>query len=304
MNVKSDHDKRGQDRGEKVPRGRSRAQTIAPLGNELAGQGWSSGNERLELNLHIMRQLKRVNPEFVWNHYCGFLIISGEGTFTDENGRLYPLRPGAFGQHLPGKWHRIERTDVKGWCEYSISMNPVLFGHFISLGGIDANRYVHYAERLPGWTGNFLRLHGQLRNAGSENMPRLTHEVLALLLQVRYAASHNSHTENRDSADNLIAAAREYLAGESVTPGGLIRLAAKLGMSYSHFRRRFREITGQSPGQYRLSQRMSQARALLAERRHLVREVADAVGYADSFIFSKQFKKFFGVSPTAFARPM
>ncbi len=270
-------------------------------GNELAGRAWRAGGEELELGLHVMRRLERQNPEPVWTRYCGFLILAGEGRYVDADGRSWPLRPGVFGQHLPGRWHRIERDRAEEWLEYSVSLNAALLNHFAALGGVDMERPVLYPPSLPGWPGRFRQLLAELRGAAPEALPGVAQGALELLWRLRRVAPQTDLTATDPAGAALITAAREYLAREASTPAGLAQLAARFGLSYSHFRRRFRELTGQSPGQYRLAQRLAQARTLLSERRHRVSEIAAAVGYADAFVFSKQFKKFYGVSPAAYA---
>jgi AraC-like DNA-binding protein len=75
-------------------------------------------------------------------------------------------------------------------------------------------------------------------------------------------------------------------------------LAQELGLSYVHFRRRFREVTGTSPGQYRLRRRMETARTILEGGETTLSQTAGLLGYADVFTFSRQFKKTLGLPPS------
>ena len=73
--------------------------------------------------------------------------------------------------------------------------------------------------------------------------------------------------------------------------------AAALGFSYVHFRRRFREITGWSPGQYLLECRLRRAEKLLTGSRLRVSEIAWACGFRDPDHFSRIFHKHRIVAP-------
>jgi len=74
-------------------------------------------------------------------------------------------------------------------------------------------------------------------------------------------------------------------------------LAAETGVSESHFNRLFRETMNMSPGAYLRSRILQRALYLLAENRQSIGQIAERLGYADQFQFSKQFKKHFGLSP-------
>ena len=74
-------------------------------------------------------------------------------------------------------------------------------------------------------------------------------------------------------------------------------LAEIAGMNYSYFSRRFSEIMGISPSEYRDNIRLEEAKRLILQGMG-VRETAELMGYSDMFAFSKKFKKHFQVSPS------
>jgi AraC-like DNA-binding protein len=77
-------------------------------------------------------------------------------------------------------------------------------------------------------------------------------------------------------------------------------LARKNGMSYSQFRRRFREHSGQAPGHYLTASRMRAAAGQLQTGHDSIQQIGEAVGYPDPAHFSKVFKQHFGVSPRSY----
>ncbi|RMD77591.1 MAG: AraC family transcriptional regulator, partial [Lentisphaerae bacterium] len=66
--------------------------------------------------------------------------------------------------------------------------------------------------------------------------------------------------------------------------------AKKMGLSHSHFRRRFRDVVGYPPHAYLLFCRMQRAADLLRDSGLTVKEVAALCGYSDLAQFSKTFK--------------
>lgn len=74
-------------------------------------------------------------------------------------------------------------------------------------------------------------------------------------------------------------------------------LAALCKMSEVYFRRLFLAQTGLSPKNFLIKKRMEYARTLLLSANFSVGEVARLCGYAEPCHFSREFDRFFGVSP-------
>lgn len=81
---------------------------------------------------------------------------------------------------------------------------------------------------------------------------------------------------------------------------------AQTGYSSSHFRKLFKEITGQSPIMYFNRMRIEYAKTLLQQNSTLsIKEIAASVGFPDPYYFSRVFKKFTGSSPSDYLlRPL
>ncbi|WFF43479.1 AraC family transcriptional regulator [Salinicola endophyticus] len=75
-------------------------------------------------------------------------------------------------------------------------------------------------------------------------------------------------------------------------------LAAQANMSASHFHHHFKRTTQQSPLQYLKRLRLLKARALLGQQRMNVARAASEVGYRSTSQFSREYKRYFGVSPS------
>ena len=76
------------------------------------------------------------------------------------------------------------------------------------------------------------------------------------------------------------------------------RLAREAGMSIPTFHAHFRTITRSSPMQYLKSVRLHQARLLMLRNEKTASAASIEVGYESASQFSREFKRFFGLSPT------
>lgn len=79
-------------------------------------------------------------------------------------------------------------------------------------------------------------------------------------------------------------------------------LAELLSCSPRQLQRLFKEQLEMGPMEYLIQVRLEQAERLLVNTRATVKEIAEAVGYADFYYFSKAFKKQYGVSPMHYRR--
>lgn len=98
-------------------------------------------------------------------------------------------------------------------------------------------------------------------------------------------------------SDKRIERVMTYLESDLSRTPELRELADLACLSLSHFKERFRVITGESPLQYLLHLRMKKARALLSHSDTPIALIAQQVGYTDASAFSRRFLSYWGQSP-------
>jgi len=119
------------------------------------------------------------------------------------------------------------------------------------------------------------------RQAAAQLLPVLLHEL----------GRAGQHTQS------LLPAVDVYLADHLAQPIRVSAMAAALGLSRSHFSRNFHKLTGHSPQQYILRQRLEHARTLLGNATLSIAEVARRCGFSGAAHFSRQFRRQYRTSP-------
>ena len=77
----------------------------------------------------------------------------------------------------------------------------------------------------------------------------------------------------------------------------LEQLLGQAGLQKSSFLQYFRQVTGTTPTQYIIRQRLENARELLDNSALSVAQIAEQCGFSDPFYFSRCFRKHFACSP-------
>lgn len=104
----------------------------------------------------------------------------------------------------------------------------------------------------------------------------------------------------RKQAQDYVNIAKTYLETEYSRGVSVAELARRLNLDRSYFSKLFRRETGRSPQQYLTEFRLQKAAELLRDHGKTPGEAALSTGYPDVFSFSRMFKRYFGVPPTAY----
>jgi AraC-like DNA-binding protein len=82
----------------------------------------------------------------------------------------------------------------------------------------------------------------------------------------------------------------------------LNEIAKICGVSEGHFRKLFREYSGENPIEYRQKHRIEKAKKLLLLDTHSIGEIAEELNFSDIYHFSKTFKNITGLSPQKYIK--
>ncbi len=157
------------------------------------------------------------------------------------------------------------------------------------------------SQSLP--EADLLLLTEILRQWNDGKSPALLQLYLATLL-ARLGARKRGTSRREDTDrihDNLLLTrVNRYVLARSGRRIVLKQLAAALGQSESHLRRRFRTATGLSLGRHLRELRIQQACSLLHRTQLSVGEIAQASGFDSIYSFSRAFARSLGLSPRAY----
>jgi AraC family transcriptional regulator len=202
-------------------------------------------------------------------------------------------------------------SSVEGWNRFEGRVSSVLAVHLASSGSDhDATDISKVLPSLYFENNNLKatlqKLQCVLDGSGIDDHAYAETLGLLLLWELRHAADlkHSRQSPVRGGLTaRQLRRVKEFIDARISSEITISDLAAVAGLSRYHFIRAFKEAIGLPPYQYVLSERISRARGLLLANPELsLGEVALAVGFSDTLQLNRVFRKFAGVTPTAFRR--
>jgi len=114
--------------------------------------------------------------------------------------------------------------------------------------------------------------------------------------QEQYSELLRHQIKGVDVFAELVAWIRGHLASDTSVPA----LAARVKLSPRQFSRRFVAVYGRTPADYVEALRLSVAREHLAGAKRSIEAIAASVGFANADVFSRRFRRRFGISPRSY----
>jgi AraC family transcriptional regulator len=189
--------------------------------------------------------------------------------------------------------------------QLQVGIEPHVISNTADAAGIDSRRVdivEHFGSQDPTVYHIARRLLRERQTSGLGG--RLYTEALVTELVIHllreYASPRAREDRNpRGIEYSQLRPALEMIHDDLQANPSLSELADAVRLSPHHFSRVFKRVTGLSPHQYVLSQRIQLARQLLTETKLSIAEVAHDVGFYDQSHFTYHFKRLVGVTPSA-----
>jgi AraC-like DNA-binding protein len=221
-------------------------------------------------------------------------ISEGKGRFESRRTGLRPVEAGDVILVFPSVWHRYEPDRSTGWIELWVELDGAAVGRLLGAGIFDEAQPVAKLQDPKGF-----KMHlDQLLKLVSGAAPGAREEAGAIghLLLAKLKTQHGAGKPASPVA-GMVAGAERLLASNIDHPPSMPEIARRLGVGYSHLRRKFRICTGLSPKRYLQRMRLERARRLLGSTTDSLDKIAERIGFCSAFHLSAAFKKEFGLPP-------
>ena len=258
-----------------------------------------SENEAYPPQVHPTRYLFNIENGRILNEYQLLYITKGRGMFSSESSGRSQVKEGYMFLLFPGEWHTYRPDPETGWNEYWIGFDGRIMDEWVKDG--------FFRKESPvfniGLNEEIIALYKRaiiIAEAQEANYQQALSGIACNLVSMAIYLSRNRDFNKSDIASQMNQAkiaVHENIS--AITPEELAKITC---MSYSKFRKIFKEYTGFAPSQYIQEVRITMAKELLTNTSKSIKEIAIELGYDNKDYFFTVFKKVTGSTPITYRR--
>lgn len=229
-------------------------------------------------------------------------LYNGKGQFESRETGLHSINSGSVLIIFPGRWHRYKPVAEQGWSTYWIGFK----GHFAQ--GLYRNECLnpqqplYFVGRQESLVQLFIELLDAIKDEGA-GFQQICSGIFFHLLGHVVALSKRRHIYEHGRED-IVKQAKALLMESLDSTVKYEDIAKQLGISYTAFRRFFKQYTGLAPGQYHMQLRVERSKELLLQPDIPIKEIAVRLGFKTPFYYNRIFKQKVGISPGLFRKQM
>lgn len=231
----------------------------------------------------------------ILSEYQIVYISKGKGTFNSEATKKVNITKGQAIILFPGQWHTYCPLKDTGWNEYYIGFEGRIIDNIVVNGFISPSNQVLNVgvnEDLVNLFSTAIKVAKEDKTAAQQNLAGIAFNILGTILSL----AQNKNFETKDKAQKIERA--KVIMLENIHKNIDIKgIANNLGISYSLFRKAFKEYTGYAPAQYFQELKLKKAKELLTETDFSIKEISYELNFSSYEYFLSFFKKRVGSTP-------
>lgn len=268
--------------------------TVTTVGHQKISQ-----TESYPPNSHPSEYYFDVTKGRVLNEYQLLYITDGNGIFTFGSSKQSRfITEGKMFFLMPGVWHTYKPLENSGWNEYWIGFKGSIINRIINEG--------FFLNRAPvfniGHNERIIDLYLKAIEIANEERAGFQQALAGIVMHILGLMYYRDKT--RDFED-------EELIGKVNKAKVIMResiykeingedISKVLNISYSGFRRAFKELTGTSPSRYMLELKLNEAKLLLSTTSLSIKEISYKLNFENPDYFPSFFKKRTGLTPVEY----
>ena len=231
------------------------------------------------------------------NEYQLLYNPEGEGIFRTAHCPEIRLKPGDMFLLFPGEWHTYHPLTHTGWKSHWIGFKGRNMDDRVRAGFLSPEKPVYHV----GYSSVIEELYRSAYEQAVEEAAYSQQVMAGLvnhLIGKMYSLERNIELSKNQQQVDMINRARLRIRQALESDLTIQRVAEEMGVSYSNFRKLFKEFTGLSPATYQQELRLQRAKELLSTTDLTVKEIAYRLNFESPDYFSAKFKAKMGCKPS------
>ncbi len=237
----------------------------------------------------------------VLNEYQMLYLLEGEGFFQSTHIEKSPIKAGDIFLLFPGEWHTYGPLPQSQWKSFWIGFKGRNIDDRVNYGFLHPSKPIYHV----GYSSEIIELYKTAQKAAFEeaaHSQQMLAGIVNHLIGAMYALERNIELNKNHGHVEMVTKARIQIRESLESDLTIQQLADSLGVSYSNFRKLFKQYTGISPALYQQDLRLQRAKELLSTTKMSVKEIAYRLNFDSPDYFSSRFRLKTGVKPSEFRR--
>lgn len=231
----------------------------------------------------------------VLREYQLVYITKGRGLFSSESTPEKQVCKGRLMVLFPGQWHTYHPYAQTGWDEYYIGFEGGVIDDMVQGGFFSKENQVLEVglnEELVSLFSRALEVAEADKISSQQYLAGIVLHMVGMILSI----SKNKVFELSD-VDQKIEQAKIIMNENLFKEIDPEELAMRLNISYSWFRKVFKDYTGYAPAKYFQELKLRKAKQLLVSTSLSVKEISFMLNYKTAEHFFSSFKRRTGLTP-------
>ncbi len=237
----------------------------------------------------------------VRDHFLIHYVHSGHGIFRVAE-KVHHLGKNEGFLICPGMVTFYQADERRPWHYSWVGFNGAKAADYLAEAGLDQQHPIFRYDR----DSQLGQLMCDIVAANADPAARslrilgLLHLFLALLVEQQLVKVGHFRSENR--REHYFQKAVQYIGLNYSRRISVREIADYIGIDRTYLYSIFKSILGKSPEDYVIAFRMTKACELMQDETLAIGDVSRSVGYEDPLLFSKMFKKYKYLSPSAYRK--
>lgn len=223
----------------------------------------------------------------------------GEGVFRSAHLPETKIKAGDIFLLFPDEWHTYHPSSTKGWKSYWIGFKGKNINDRVKAGFLSPEKPIYHV----GYSNEIIALYEEAYKTAQEEAAYSQQTLAGIvnhLIGKMYSLERNIILSKDSKHVDIINKARLRIRESLEDTLTIQEIAQELGISYSSFRKLFKEHTGFAPALYQQNLKLQRAKELLSTTDESIKEIAYRLNFESPDYFSAKFKNQTGMKPSDF----
>lgn len=238
----------------------------------------------------------------ILKEYQLIYISKGSGFFESTSCKRQKVEPGTLILLFPNEWHTYEPDQKTGWYEYWVGFRGIHIDNRTDRGFFSPKNPIFHI----GFSSAMIGLYDDIINYALEEKAgyqQIISSIVLYMLGTLYYKSRNA-SFNDSIAIHKITEARAIMRQNIESDLSPEQIAKDLGVSYSWFRKTFKQYVDVSPAQYQANLKFIRAKELLETTDMSITEIAFRLNFENAGQFCTFFRKREGIPPLKYKKEL